>query len=51
MAEGTDPDPVAGDDGVYFEGRGGRYFPAAQPDDLDAIFEQILNNIFVRIVG
>lgn len=51
MATGTDPNPVPGDDGFYFEGKGGKYFPAAQPDDLDAIFEQILNNIFVRIVG
>lgn len=47
MATGTDP--FTGD--YYFEGRGGRYYPAAQPSDLDAIFEDILSNIFVRIVG
>lgn len=51
MATGTDPNPVAGDDGFYFEGKGGKYFAAAKPSDLDAIFEEILNNIFVRIVG
>lgn len=50
-AEGLDPNPPPGDDGFYFEGKGGKYFPAAKPSDLDAIFEEILNNIFVRIVG
>jgi len=51
MAEGTDPNPVAGDDGFYFNSKGGKYFPAAKPSDLDSIFQQILENIFVRIVG
>jgi hypothetical protein len=51
MASGTDPNPRANDDGFYFEGRGGRYYPAAKPSDLDAIFEDILSNIYVRIVG
>jgi hypothetical protein len=47
MATGTDP--TAGT--VYFEGQGGEYYPAAKPSDLDAIFEKILGNILVRIVG
>jgi hypothetical protein len=51
IATGTDPNPAPGDDGFYFEGKGGKYFPAVKPSDLDAIFEEILNNIFVRIVG
>jgi hypothetical protein len=51
MATGTDPNPKPGDNGFYFEGKNGEYFPAAQPDDLDLIFEKILSNIYVRIVG
>jgi hypothetical protein len=51
MATGTDPNPPDGDNGFYFEGRGGKYFPAAKPSDLDGIFDQILENIYVRIVG
>jgi hypothetical protein len=53
MAEGTDPrpDPADPDKGFYFESRGGKYYPAAKPSDLDTIFEDILDNIFVRIVG
>ncbi|MCB9078716.1 MAG: VWA domain-containing protein, partial [Anaerolineaceae bacterium] len=47
MATGTDP--TTGD--KYFEPRGGAYFPAAKPSDLDLIFDTILSNIFVRIVG
>lgn len=47
MATGTDP--TTGD--VYFQPRGGEYFPAAKPSDLDLIFDTILSNIFVRIVG
>lgn len=47
MATGVDP----GTGDVYFNSRGGEYFPAARPSDLDGIFEQILSNIFVRIVG
>jgi hypothetical protein len=50
MATGTDPQ---GDlpDQTYFVGKGGQYFPAAKPTDLDLIFDQILSNIYVRIVG
>jgi hypothetical protein len=51
MATGTDPNPASGDDGFYFESKDGEYFPAAKPSDLDAIFEAILSNIYVRIVG
>ncbi|MCB0224518.1 MAG: VWA domain-containing protein [Anaerolineae bacterium] len=47
MATGTDP--TTGE--KYFEPRGGAYFPAAKPSDLDLIFDTILSNIFVRIVG
>jgi len=42
MAEGTDPNPVPGDDGFYFVPYCGKYFSAANLNDLDAIFEQIL---------
>ncbi|MCB0193117.1 MAG: VWA domain-containing protein [Anaerolineae bacterium] len=50
MATGVDPnDPNP--DHKYFESRGGQYFPAAKPSDLDLIFDTILSNIFVRIVG
>ena len=51
MATGTDPNPAEGDDGYYFEAKDGQYFPATKPSDLDAIFESILSNIYVRIVG
>lgn len=51
MATGKDPNPKAGDDGFYFEGRGGQFYHAVQPNDLDAIFEDILSNIYVRIIG
>jgi hypothetical protein len=52
MATGIDPttDPPT----EYWKGgteRGGDYFPAPKPSDLDAIFEKILQNVFVRIVG
>jgi hypothetical protein len=49
MATGDDPgceDPAC--PGFVAEGQ---YFPAAKPTDLDLIFEQILSNIYVRIVG
>lgn len=50
MATGTDPrngeTPY-----THFVGKGGQYFPAAKPTDLDIIFDQILSNIYVRIVG
>ena len=53
MATGTDPmDPEdANDDIEYFSDKGGQFFPAANPSQLDAIFDQILSNIYVRIVG
>jgi hypothetical protein len=47
MAEGTDP--TSGK--KYFESRGGKFYNAVSPADLDGIFEQILSNIFVRIIG
>nr|HMQ56230.1 vWA domain-containing protein [Anaerolineae bacterium] len=47
MATGTDPTT-----GIeYFTERGGKYYPAANPSQLDAIFQQILSNVFVRIIG
>jgi hypothetical protein len=48
-AMATGEDPGTGD--VYFSSRGGRYYPAARPSDLDGIFQDILSNIFVRIIG
>lgn len=53
MATGTDPlpDPNDAQKGFYFEGKGGRYYPAAKPSDLDQIFTDILGNVFVRIIG
>ena len=48
-AMATGKDPTTGD--FYFEGKGGKFYPAAKPSDLDAIFEDILSNILVRIVG
>lgn len=50
MATGVDPRSGQGDV-TYFVGKGGQYFPAAKPTDLDLIFDQILSNIYVRIVG
>jgi hypothetical protein len=43
-----------GNEHIYFgdgKARGGKYYNAAKPTDLDAIFGDILSNIFVRIVG
>jgi hypothetical protein len=53
MATGTDPFPATTDTdkGFYFGSRGGKYYPAAKPSDLDQIFTDILGNTFVRIVG
>jgi Flp pilus assembly protein TadG len=48
----TGKDPTKGD--IYFSdgtGRGGAYYNAATPADLDAIFTKILSNVFVRIIG
>jgi len=54
MATGTDdmgtPD-ITSDDIVYFNDKGGKFFNAATPDQLDSIFKSILSNIYVRIVG
>jgi Flp pilus assembly protein TadG len=50
MATGTDP-RSGGEPFTHFVGKGGQYFPAAKPSDLDLIFDQILSNIFVRIVS
>lgn len=50
MATGTDP-RSGGEPFPHFVGKGGQYFPAAKPSDLDLIFDQILSNIFVRIVS
>ncbi|MCB0209905.1 MAG: VWA domain-containing protein [Anaerolineae bacterium] len=47
MATGVDPTT----EDVYFEQRGGAYYPAAKPSDLDQIFDIILSNVFVRIVN
>lgn len=49
MATGTDP-RGEGPAFEHFVGEG-QYFPAAKPTDLDLIFEQILSNIYVRIVS
>ena len=54
MATGIDPrGGVVGDDNdvTIFNGRGGQFYNAATPEELDAIFETILSNIYVRIVG
>lgn len=51
MAEGVDPDPASGDNGFYFDKRGGKYYPAVKPSDLDQIFTDILGNVFIRIIG
>ena len=52
IAEGRDPHSSSGSGEEFlFEARGGRFFNAAKPTDLDAIFTQILGNIYVRIVG
>jgi secreted protein with Ig-like and vWFA domain len=50
MATGWDP---RGDDPdvQMFTGGQGQFFPAAKPTDLDLIFDQILSNIYVRIIG
>ncbi len=48
-AMATGQDPGTGD--IYFESRGGEYYPAATPTDLDIIFDAILSNVFVRIVN
>ncbi|NJN95954.1 MAG: VWA domain-containing protein, partial [Anaerolineales bacterium] len=50
MATGIDP-RGGGTPYTHFVGKGGQYFPAAKPTDLDIIFDQILSNIYVRIVG
>ncbi|MCL4301589.1 MAG: TadE/TadG family protein [Anaerolineae bacterium] len=50
MATGTDP-RSGGEPFTHFVSKGGQYFPAAKPSDLDLIFDQILSNIFVRIVS
>ncbi len=47
MATGTNPETGT----QYFPGRGGKFYPAASPQDLDAIFEEILGQIYVRIIG
>ncbi len=47
MATGTNPQTKLN----YFPGRGGKFYPAASPQELDAIFEEILGQIYVRIVG
>lgn len=44
MAEGTDGTTV------YFNGRG-RFYPATSPQELQAIFKDILDRIYVRIVS
>jgi hypothetical protein len=52
MAQGVDPHSTSGSgQELLFDARGGRFFNAAKPSDLDAIFTQILGNIYVRIVG
>jgi|GEM_PF-2995427 len=50
MATGIDP---RGDqeDVQMFSGGSGKFFPAAKPTDLDLIFDEILSNIYVRIVS
>ncbi|MCK6627125.1 MAG: VWA domain-containing protein [Anaerolineae bacterium] len=50
MATGTDP-RGGGTPYTHFVSKGGQYFPAAKPTDLDLIFDQILSNIYVRIIG
>lgn len=52
IAEGRDPHTTSGaSEEFLFDARGGRYFNAAKPSDLDGIFSVILSNIYVRIVG
>jgi hypothetical protein len=47
MAEGIDP--ATGDE--YIRNAKGKFYLAATPADLDAIFEDILSNVVVRLVG
>ena len=54
LATGVDPRGEVlndGNDVTYFNARGGKFFNAATPEDLDAIFDTILTSIYVRIVG
>jgi hypothetical protein len=51
IATGVDPRGDDPDVTMFINRRGGRYYEAPTPAQLDGIFDQILENIYVRIVG
>ena len=51
MAEGRDPHSGGSQiEEIHFSARGGQFFNASTPKDLETIFTQILGNIYVRIL-
>ncbi len=50
IAEGVDPHSITKSGSEFlFTARGGQFYNASTPDELDGIFTQILGNIYVRI--